>query len=244
MSKNFEEEELSDNESMDSDEEEDTNTAFTIKKNKVLPGIESDDDDDEESDDEEDPRKTANIDGDEMSENEENAENAEMSDDDDDRPNINVSKFPQKLGISDDEEEDEEEEEEEDDDEKYLQKFEETMRSNIIQDYHPEMRAHNNEEIEDMCRIVRNEHGVIIDPLHRTLPFITKYEKARILGERAKQLNSGGKSFIKEDPEVIDGYLIALEEFNERKIPFIIRRPLPNGGCEYWKVKDLEILAF
>ena len=93
MSKNFEEEELSDNESMDSEEEEDTNTAFTIKKNKVLPGIESDDDD-EETDDE-DPRKPANIDGDEMSENEENEEN-EMSDDED-KHTINVSKFPQKL---------------------------------------------------------------------------------------------------------------------------------------------------
>ena len=30
------------------------------------------------------------------------------------------------------------------------------------------------------------------------------------------------------------------EENNQDKLPFIIRRPLPNGrGYEYWKLKDL-----
>ena len=38
-------------------------------------------------------------------------------------------------------------------------------------------------------------------------------------------------------------HLIALKEFNEKKIPFIIKRPMPNGGCEYWKFEDLEIIA-
>ena len=46
-----------------------------------------------------------------------------------------------------------------------------------------------------------------------------------------------------KDDNVIDGYLIALKEFEEKKIPFIIKRPLPNGGCEYWKAADLEILV-
>ena len=35
---------------------------------------------------------------------------------------------------------------------------------------------------------------------------------------------------------------IAEEELKQKKIPFIIRRPLPNGASEYWKVKDLEML--
>ena len=26
----------------------------------------------------------------------------------------------------------------------------------------------------------------------------------------------------------------------QKKIPFIIRRPIPNGGSEYWKVNDLK----
>jgi hypothetical protein len=47
---------------------------------------------------------------------------------------------------------------------------------------------------------------------------------------------------VEVESDIIDGYLIAMKEFNEKKIPFIIKRPMPNGGCEYWKFKDLEIL--
>ena len=137
---------------------------------------------------------------------------------------------------------DEEDEDEEEEDDHYLQKFDESIKTNIIAEYHPELNAHNNEEVELLSRVVRNENGQIIDPLHRTVPFITKYDKARVLGERAKQLNSGAKPFVEVEPSVLDGYLIALKEFEEKKIPFILKRPLPNGGCEYWKMKDLEVI--
>ena len=62
------------------------------------------------------------------------------------------------------------------------------------------------------------------------------------MGERAKQINDGAKTFVETDPSVIDGYLIALAELQQKKIPFIIRRPLANGASEYWKLKDLEMI--
>ena len=93
-----------------------------------------------------------------------------------------------------------------------------------------------------MSRVIRDNNGTVIDPLHKTLPFITKYEKSRILGERATQLNAGAKTMIEVEPDMIDGYIIALKEFEQKKIPFIIKRPLPNGAVEYWKLEDLEIL--
>ena len=134
------------------------------------------------------------------------------------------------------------EDDDEDDDENYLQKFGENIRRDIIGEYHPDLIQHNDEEVETLCKIVRDAEGNIVDPLHKTVPFITKYEKARILGERAKQINSGAKPFIKIEKTLIDGYLIALREFEEKRIPFIIRRPLPNGGSEYWKMVDLEMI--
>lgn len=133
-------------------------------------------------------------------------------------------------------------EDDDEDNENYLQRFDEKLRKNIIADYHPEMQQHNYEEVDALSRVIKNENGVIIDPLHKTLPFLTKYEKARILGERAKQLNSGAKPFIEVENNIIDGYLIALKELEQKKMPFIIKRPLPNGGSEYWRLKDLEIL--
>ena len=93
-----------------------------------------------------------------------------------------------------------------------------------------------------MCKIVRNKSGVIIDPLHKTLPWLTKYERARVLGLRAKQISNGADAFIEVPPGMISGHKIALEELNNKKIPFIIRRPIPNGASEYWKINDLELL--
>ena len=90
--------------------------------------------------------------------------------------------------------------------------------------------------------MIRNEYNEIMDPFHKTVPFLTKYEKARVLGERAKQLNAGAKPFVNVEETLIDGYLIAEKELEERKMPFIIKRPITNGGCEYWKLEDLEML--
>jgi DNA-directed RNA polymerase I, II, and III subunit RPABC2 len=151
----------------------------------------------------------------------------------------------EQMDVYMDENEDDDYDEDEDsdeEDENYLQKFEQINKKELISNYHPELVTHNNDEVESLCQIVRNEHGVIIDPLHKTVPFLTKYERARVLGERAKQLNQGAKPLVEMGPEVVDGYLMALKEFEEKKIPFIVKRPMPNGGCEYWKFKDLEFL--
>ena len=151
----------------------------------------------------------------------------------------------EQMDVYMDENEDDDYDEDEDsdeEDENYLQKFEQMNKKELISNYHPELVTHNNDEVESLCQIVRNEQGVIIDPLHKTVPFLTKYERARVLGERAKQLNQGAKPLVEMGPEIVDGYLMALKEFEEKKIPFIVKRPMPNGGCEYWKFKDLEFL--
>jgi DNA-directed RNA polymerase I, II, and III subunit RPABC2 len=134
--------------------------------------------------------------------------------------------------------------EEEDDGEMYLQKFDQSINENYVVDYHPESVLQNYDEILSMIKVVRDKDGIVIDDLHRTIPYLTKYEKARILGQRAKQINSGSTPFVKVPENVIDGYIIAELELKEKKIPFIIRRPLPNGGSEYWSIKDLEDISF
>jgi DNA-directed RNA polymerase I, II, and III subunit RPABC2 len=131
-----------------------------------------------------------------------------------------------------------------DDGEQYLQKFDQSVNDNYVLNFHPESVLQNYDEILSMTKVVRNSDGVIIDKLHRTIPYLTKYEKARILGQRAKQLNSGAYPFVKVPENVIDGYIIAEMELKQKRIPFIIRRPLPNGGSEYWRVQDLEDISF
>jgi DNA-directed RNA polymerase I, II, and III subunit RPABC2 len=139
---------------------------------------------------------------------------------------------------------DEEEDEDDDYDENYLQKFDMDVNTNYITDFHPECLNHNFDEVARLSTVIRNSDGIIIDPFHKTIPYLTKYERARVLGQRAKQIETGAKPLVKVPENIVDGYIIAELELKEKKIPFIIRRPIPGGGCEYWKLSDLEVIAF
>jgi len=139
---------------------------------------------------------------------------------------------------------DEDEDDSDDDGELYLQKFDKSLNDNYILNFHPECALQNYDEILSMIVVIRDKNGIIVDDLHKTIPYLTKYERARILGQRAKQINSGSPPFVKVPENVIDGYIIAELELKEKKIPFIIRRPLPNGGSEYWSIKELEDISF
>ncbi|GFY81932.1 RNA polymerase Rpb6 [Actinidia rufa] len=57
----------------------------------------------------------------------------------------------------------------------------------------------------------------------KTSKYMTKYERARILGTRATANQ------------------IAMKELRQRKIPFTIRRYLPDGSYEDWGVDELIV---
>ena len=76
-----------------------------------------------------------------------------------------------------------------------------------------------------------------------TTPFLTKYEKARIIGARALQISKNSPILISTDElgDETDPIAIAEMELRKGKIPFIIRRYLPNGSYEDWPVKELKL---
>ena len=124
-----------------------------------------------------------------------------------------------------------------------LKKFENIEKQSYINNFHQNMVEHNEEEIKALSTVIRDKNNNVIDNLHKTVPILSKYEKSRILGIRASQINNGAQILVKPKIKTFDGYLIAQQELEERKIPFIIKRPLPmGGGGEYWKLNDLEIV--
>ena len=155
-----------------------------------------------------------------------------------------VSKKNQKILLARTPIQEEQDDEDDDDDENYLQKFNTEINRNYIMNFHPETTIQNYEEIEALTVVLRNKNNLIVDDLHRTCPYLTKYEYARVLGQRAKQINSGGQPFVRVPENIIDGAVIAEMELRQKRVPFIIRRPLPNGGSEYWNLKDLDIISF
>jgi DNA-directed RNA polymerases I, II, and III subunit RPABC2 len=75
----------------------------------------------------------------------------------------------------------------------------------------------------------------------KTLPILTKYERARIIGLRAQQIARGAPLYIDRGLET-EPIRLAEMELVERKLPFIVRRRLPNDSFEDWKLSELTIL--
>ncbi|KAK1442552.1 DNA-directed RNA polymerase [Babesia gibsoni] len=108
-----------------------------------------------------------------------------------------------------------------------------------------------------------NEYRQHVENTHRiTSPYMTKYEKARIIGTRALQISLNAPITIPVDASTdavdesiamgfgetsdasaaaIDPLIIAEKELYQKSVPFIIRRYLPNGSYEDWKIEELII---
>lgn len=83
---------------------------------------------------------------------------------------------------------------------------------------------------------------------HRSAPIMTKYEFNALISLRTTHLSRGAIPFIKlpEDINIQSNMQlrrIALQELREGKLPYLVRRPLPNNRIEYWKIKDLDLVA-
>jgi len=245
----------------------DSKKTFSKKKNmKILNKLYSDadadtddDDDDDDDDDANEPEKTGNEAVEDDDDNVDDADDAEDNDDDDDddddidgvdvNPGTNKNKsigidveYSKSNIFNSDEQISPINSDIESDEEDYLQKFNAQDRDVYINKYHPECITRNSIEIEYLTKITRDSNNNIIDNNHKTLPFLTKYEKTKILGQRTSQINMGAKPYITVPENIIDGSIISELELTAKKIPVIIRRPLPNNQSEYWKLQDLEQL--
>jgi DNA-directed RNA polymerase I, II, and III subunit RPABC2 len=74
-----------------------------------------------------------------------------------------------------------------------------------------------------------------------TKPFLTKFERAKIIGIRAEMIANGSIALVTVPRGVTSAYEIAKLEFNERRIPLMIRRYLPNGVVEDWRLEDMVV---
>ena len=126
-------------------------------------------------------------------------------------------------------------------DEELDDKFNIYDKKEYIKTYHTQEIKDTYNDINVLSIVQRDEDNNIIDDNHKTIPILTKYEKTKIIGLRVKQLNSNSKPYIQIDENILDNYIIATMELKEKKLPFIIQRPIQNR-FEYWNIKDLEII--
>jgi DNA-directed RNA polymerase I, II, and III subunit RPABC2 len=179
-----------------------------------------------------------------VSNNSDDVDDETMSDPDDNDDEISNAEeiFKADAAAGEDIADDDEADEPDYGDEDYFQKIDQTIRDDFVASYHPQLRMPSNEQLKLLTQVRRNEKGAIDDPLHRTPSFVTKYEKAHIIGARCAQLENGAEPLIPLFDEAMTDRMIATEEFNQKVLPFIIWRPFPNGGGEFWNLADLEII--
>ena len=87
---------------------------------------------------------------------------------------------------------------------------------------------------------VEDENEFVAKPKRerRTRPVLSKFERAKVLALRAEQIDRGTPALVEKLAG--DGALATAErEFAAGRIPFIIRRYLPDGTFEDWKLDEL-----
>lgn len=78
----------------------------------------------------------------------------------------------------------------------------------------------------------------IIDNTKKTLPLLSKFEKARLVGIRKQQLATGSSPCVKGEFLNLDE--IIEEEFKQKTLPLMIRRILHNGNHEDWRIEEFK----
>jgi DNA-directed RNA polymerase subunit K/omega len=112
---------------------------------------------------------------------------------------------------------------------------------------HPEARIDTLESVEQALPLLNVPPSFLTaegktDSRHKSVPFLTQYEKTKILGFRTNQLSLGAKPYITVPEHVSELREIAKLELEARRLPIIIKRPMPDGTFEMWRLSDLLIL--
>lgn len=101
---------------------------------------------------------------------------------------------------------------------------------------HPEVEPLTREQITESLKAPRI-----------TLPFITDYELAVIIGIRAQQIADGAKPLVSLDGLLTSSprfvWEVAERELNEKKLPFLVNRRFPlTEKSEVWSLTELNII--
>ena len=127
-------------------EEEVESGKVNISRNRSIEDI-----DNEIVDDDELPNDDDDYEVEEDEDEENNEDNIDIIQEQ--LKNDNVSENIKTFYLSD--------EDEDSDDDNYLQKFQDNIHENIIEEFHPELKSHNYEEINNLSKVVRNSICIV-----------------------------------------------------------------------------------
>ena len=96
--------------------------------------------------------------------------------------------------------------------------------------------------VEDVLKVVEHLNDTKISK-----PIMTIYEFDKIIALRTQQIASGAPLFIDNITTDVKSNMelrqIALKELTEGRLPFMVERKLPNNKKEYYRIRDLDLVA-
>jgi DNA-directed RNA polymerase subunit K/omega len=102
-------------------------------------------------------------------------------------------------------------------------------------DLHPEVQSISREDVQES---LKNPKG--------TLPYYYKYEQVTAIATRAQQLAEGARPLVSIEGMVTSApdfvWKVAEKELQEKRLPFILHRRIPNGKSEYWSTNELNVM--
>ena len=111
----------------------------------------------------------------------------------------------------------------------------------VLYRHHPETILDYAEVIEPLIQIAEIVPSGA-DTHHKSQPFLSIYEKTKILSFRSNQLAQGARPYITIPDHITNVLEIAKLELAQRRLPYIVKRPMPDRTFEYWRLSDLMII--
>lgn len=108
--------------------------------------------------------------------------------------------------------------------------------------HHPECRLDSRDEVLNKLPLSHYPPDGRGDSNHKSVPYLTLFEKTKIIGFRANQLAQGARPLVKFPEHMTDVLEIARLELEQKRLPYILKRPMPDGNFEYWRLADLIVI--
>ena len=86
---------------------------------------------------------------------------------------------------------------------------------------------------------ISDEYSKYYADTKKTSPFLTKFEKTKLIGIRAQMIAKGSEPVIKVPHNITDAIEIAELEFEKKCIPLFIKRYITNTEYEIWRPEDM-----
>ena len=112
----------------------------------------------------------------------------------------------------------------------------------FLKQHHPECRLDYVEEVMQKLPLAAYPPDSGSDPKHKGVPYLTLFEKTKIIGFRANQLAQGARPLVELPEYMTDVLEIARLELEKKRLPYILKRPFPDGTYEYIRLADLLVL--